>query len=696
MILSHNNSQVETNLENANKFKIAMNSKTFRMLSDTLYSDKRKAVIRELSCNAYDAQRAAGTLQTHKIKVDLPTTLSPIFKIRDYGIGMSEETVMSLYLTYGESTKDTSNDDIGCFGIGSKSPFAYTDLFTVTSYYGGTIKTYTVYLEEGIPNCIKVFEEETTEANGLEVQFNVDYSDIKSFEEAAKKVFKSFDILPEFNIELAIPETKYDIETDDYAIELSDYYYGNNNMKALQGNIEYPILEEMIEKLPFKFTNLLLKFNIGDFNFAPSREAISYDKLTIKNINDKLRLIEKQIIEEAKLNLEKCETIYEYTIMLKKYNSQLNLNLKVIEKYKLNKFKGELIDFKNYEHLAVINNEDFKILSPSINHNSSKPLTLKSKSSREKFENIVMSTEYTLLINDLNRKSGVAHLVNFYKDGGTSKTKFIIIHEDTIIAPIEKIFGKVQLLSEFISYDEEAIKAAKAAEAALRSVSKDTIFTTNSNSSIDNIDELDDNINYLYIPIVRRTSNRSMAITLLGSDFNTKHHRFSDLNHLVKDNYKIIFVKKSGLKKSFIAKKNVQPLDDYLKDNFNELFSYYIKYKEYYKAYIDITSNNLEKFFKNTNPVLKLDRGFSKYKSIIKYYNRFYKKRRYGSLYNLANSQIFKDIYDILKNNTKPLYISSDIKKDILSKYPMLKYITNHHSEDEEFRDYVKLILGEK
>lgn len=33
-------------------FKIAMNLKTFRLLSDTLYSDKIKAIIRELSLDA--------------------------------------------------------------------------------------------------------------------------------------------------------------------------------------------------------------------------------------------------------------------------------------------------------------------------------------------------------------------------------------------------------------------------------------------------------------------------------------------------------------------------------------------------------------------------------------------------------------------------------------------------------------------
>jgi HSP90 family molecular chaperone len=47
-------------MESNNQFTIAQTSKMFKILSDSLYSDKVMAVIRELSTNAYDAHIAAG------------------------------------------------------------------------------------------------------------------------------------------------------------------------------------------------------------------------------------------------------------------------------------------------------------------------------------------------------------------------------------------------------------------------------------------------------------------------------------------------------------------------------------------------------------------------------------------------------------------------------------------------------------
>ena len=47
-------------LSSSNQFTIQQSSKMFKLLSDSLYSDKVQAVIRELSTNAYDAHIASG------------------------------------------------------------------------------------------------------------------------------------------------------------------------------------------------------------------------------------------------------------------------------------------------------------------------------------------------------------------------------------------------------------------------------------------------------------------------------------------------------------------------------------------------------------------------------------------------------------------------------------------------------------
>ena len=110
-------------VRSASQFNIAQTSKMFKILSDSLYSDKIMAVIRELSTNANDSHISAHN--EDPFKVTLPTNANPSFTIRDFGTGLSQQDMENLYTTYGASSKNDSNDFTGCLGLGSKSPFAY-------------------------------------------------------------------------------------------------------------------------------------------------------------------------------------------------------------------------------------------------------------------------------------------------------------------------------------------------------------------------------------------------------------------------------------------------------------------------------------------------------------------------------------------------------------------------------------------
>ena len=76
--------------------------------------------------------------QDTPFEVHLPTILEPYFSVRDYGTGLTDQEIESIYTTYFESTKTNSNEYIGALGLGSKSPFSYTDNFTVTSVKNGS------------------------------------------------------------------------------------------------------------------------------------------------------------------------------------------------------------------------------------------------------------------------------------------------------------------------------------------------------------------------------------------------------------------------------------------------------------------------------------------------------------------------------------------------------------------------------
>ncbi len=118
-------------------YSIAATGKAFRNLMDGLYSRKIEAVVREISTNAQDSHTEAGW-PTRPFLVQLPTVFRATFSVRDYGVGMPHAQVMDRYSTLFDSTKDQSNDQVGMLGLGSKSPFAYTDGFTLRCWTAST------------------------------------------------------------------------------------------------------------------------------------------------------------------------------------------------------------------------------------------------------------------------------------------------------------------------------------------------------------------------------------------------------------------------------------------------------------------------------------------------------------------------------------------------------------------------------
>ncbi len=182
-------------LQDTGSFTIRATGKAFRILSDGLYSDKITAIIRELSCNAWDSHIAAGK-QSIPFHVQLPNRLDPTFKIQDFGIGLSHKDVMHLYTTYFESTKQDSNDFVGTLGLGSKSPFSYCDQFTVTSVYNGEMRMYTAYISENeVPSIAHIGTSKATGdniSNGLQISLPVKQQDFDQFRSKAEEVYKRF------------------------------------------------------------------------------------------------------------------------------------------------------------------------------------------------------------------------------------------------------------------------------------------------------------------------------------------------------------------------------------------------------------------------------------------------------------------------------------------------------------------------
>jgi hypothetical protein len=311
-------------LGEGNAFTIAASAKAFEVLSSNLYQNKILAVIREISCNAADAHRMAG-LPLSGIKVHLPTYTEPYFAVRDFGPGLSHTDVLSLYTTYFRSTKDSDNSQIGGFGLGSKSPFAVADQFTVTSWHGGYKRSYICYKDGGLPRVNSVGEQPCplTET-GIEVQ--VAARDFHSWEREAANFFKWWPELPV----ITTGSHGYKIEPITFAMDgclvspnkvdgLPEWAFlpGGYTSQVFMGLVPYALSWSAIPNVPKEVSDLLyntavfLRLPIGAVSISPSREALSYDPSTCTVLLQKLREIVREAAKVFKTSLDEQPTLYD-------------------------------------------------------------------------------------------------------------------------------------------------------------------------------------------------------------------------------------------------------------------------------------------------------------------------------------------------------------------------------------------------
>lgn len=326
MILSNApvNEAIVSNVGEIGEFRIRNSAKAFSILSSGLYANKIRAIIRELSCNAVDSHAAAGKSDT-PFDVHLPNSLEPHFSIRDYGTGLSHEQIVNIYTTYFESTKTSSNEFIGALGLGSKSPFSYTDNFTVTATKNGRRGIYTAFInEQGVPSIALMMQEDTQDPNGVEVRFAVtDRYDFDKFAQEAAIVYKHFSLRPVVsgNSRFAVSETEY--ESRDIVPGVHSYKNAvRSGSVAIMGNIAYPIeIPAADQSIEQNVRNLLtcgleLHFAIGELDFQASREGLSYIPSTIAAIKAKLEQVNAALTVVIAREADAIENLWDRAVFL--------------------------------------------------------------------------------------------------------------------------------------------------------------------------------------------------------------------------------------------------------------------------------------------------------------------------------------------------------------------------------------------
>jgi hypothetical protein len=335
MIITENKSKEVVSSHNFEQVNCTIDAEDMRYVASLLrnnYSNTRLAVVREISANALDANAEANA--TRPIEVKLPTSMNPTFAVRDFGGGLSQEDVFGLYSKYGKSTKRTSNNYIGAFGIGKFAPLSYGDNFTCVSYHNGVKTSYNVFVDENDDTKItKLFEEPSNEPTGLSIEVAVAEDDRNEFRNVAQNFFRFFSDsdMPKFiGVEedfIQTPKKVLSSKTDEWFFAEDDNRHGYNHYYShiLMGRVAYAIDPNAINVSNFvsnaescniirqllQQSNFYFRAPIGSVRLHHSRESLEYNKATQKEICAILYKVSQDIQTIAKEKLADSEDLWD-------------------------------------------------------------------------------------------------------------------------------------------------------------------------------------------------------------------------------------------------------------------------------------------------------------------------------------------------------------------------------------------------
>lgn len=281
----------------ARAFQINANSHFFRILSDGLYQNKEEAVVRELICNIFDIHAAVGNPGLVGEVTITPTAIS----FRDFGPGIADDMMVPIYLTYGGSTKQNDDSQIGGFGLGCKSPFAISDHFTVTSYHKGFRRIYALTMgsdeTEGEPTCREMGRALPTTETGLLVTVPIKPGQEDLFRRTVRRFVQRSGIKIKINgLEEKRVRDYTGIEHAGYGLfsPIDDENHYHQNVWIMYGRVLYPLtkgheeINDLVQALESLISgtekHLVLWAPPSSLAIKPDRESLGYSEKTMATI----------------------------------------------------------------------------------------------------------------------------------------------------------------------------------------------------------------------------------------------------------------------------------------------------------------------------------------------------------------------------------------------------------------------------
>lgn len=692
------------------------------ILRNRLYSNPIRTLTQEYLCNARDSHREAGR-EDIPLKVTLPTRLDSVLKIRDYGVGLSPDRVRDVFVNYGSSTKRKDNIQTGGFGIGAKSAWAYTDSFVVVSYHEGKARTYVAHTGKSSNGTLELMSEEvTSEPNGVEVQIPVKESDIEFFINAVYRCTFFWDVKPDLKgiTEIEIPKDWDNLKSNILEKDKNWTLLRKTDLVKRLFDAHNAEIFVLIDKIPYSINKFL-------------RECPEVDKLrSSTSASNTINFIE---VDNGVLEVSATrESISDKDHSKAKVNSICAEVNSILANCVNEKFKKEPQDVKQFFENAWKIKETFHLNAiPGFKDGdfsrSVEELSFKKNGSVYSFKNgNLSSTAYNHSVVKFNLEKQKSRLVmkrnegNLYLGNGTENIKFIIkdIPENSmsefafkekmrkvllefnppevgiiymlVVQPENvngvKSFLEAELLSE-IEHERTVYKPKK--DAGKVTIRKLGLSSGRYTEKVETLDKKDVTLEELV------DSDKTYVLVPFSGDemYEPTETEFVQNIKFLNNNAKNLEVVK-------VSKKEYEILC--LLDNTVE----YKDLIEDFASYVDLDDQVIKDFFSdNEDASLEHLRKFLNQISCqkIKSYfeavptpdsdrNRYYRAERRKAIPDriLKNYESYNKA--LLKNNE-----INNLKEEIFSKYPLIKYISNfvnysYYGHDRsQTNDVVKEIL---
>lgn len=266
------------------------------ILTEGLYSDPVTAVIAEITNNGIDSVVQAGKDPKQfpvLVEIGKNEQRNSFFRVTDKGLGLDKNEFENILMNYLESTKEDSDETIGCYGLGSKSFLALDRAATFTCRKNGIEYKYLAYQGAQFCEYDLLYEKETTEENGVIFEIAITgWSERNDFVKKAKQKLAYYDTVA-LTIDDRLIENQITRSTDwQWSTEnqdiymhvcLKDVYYKLDFSKLGVNSIDVPIG---------------LRFGLKDgIVVTPSREAIIYTDKVKKIILNKIQVVSEWFVD---------------------------------------------------------------------------------------------------------------------------------------------------------------------------------------------------------------------------------------------------------------------------------------------------------------------------------------------------------------------------------------------------------------